>query len=79
MFTLAASFRVDYRNYAMHATQAFYWMNVRFCLPMENDAMRANDTRYAVVLQTGRLIRWKPDSPAAAWYVIFLFTKKFTM
>jgi hypothetical protein len=29
---------------------------------------------YAVRVQTGRLTRWKPDSPAAAWYVFFFFT-----
>ncbi len=30
---------------------------------------------YAVGVWTGRLPRWKPDSPAAAWYCFFLFTK----
>jgi hypothetical protein len=33
---------------------------------------------YAVDIQTGRLIRWKPDSPAAAWYAFYLFHKNFT-
>jgi hypothetical protein len=28
---------------------------------------------FAVGVQTGRFTRWKPDSPAAAWYLIFLF------
>jgi hypothetical protein len=32
---------------------------------------------YAVDMQTGHPTRWKPDSPAAAWY-FFLFHKKFT-
>jgi hypothetical protein len=32
-------------------------------------------TTYAVAMQTGRLMRWKPDSPAAAWYSFFLFHK----
>jgi hypothetical protein len=25
--------------------------------------------------QTERFTRWKPDSPAAAWYFLFFFTK----
>jgi len=28
-------------------------------------------------MQTGRFMRWKPDSPAAAWYSLFFFTKNF--
>ncbi len=35
------------------------------------------DTSYAVRVQTGRLIRRKPDSSAAAWYSCFFFTKHF--
>ena len=34
-----------------------------------------HDTRYAVDIQPGRFTRWKPDSPAAAWYSIIFFTK----
>jgi len=34
---------------------------------------RVNHRTYAVPIQTGRLTRWKPDSPAAAWY-FFVFT-----
>jgi len=34
------------------------------------------DRTYAVDVQTGRLTRWKPASPAAAWYVFDLFGKK---
>jgi hypothetical protein len=30
-------------------------------------------------MQTGRFTRWKPDSPAAAWYAFYLFHKKFTL
>jgi len=30
---------------------------------------------YAVDMQTGRLTRWQPDAPAAAWYLFFLFHK----
>jgi len=30
---------------------------------------------YTVDDQTGRLTRWKPDSPAAAWYCFIFFTK----
>jgi len=26
------------------------------------------NTSYAVAMQTGRFTRWKPDSPAAAWF-----------
>jgi len=33
------------------------------------------DTSYAVSIQIERLTRWKPDSPAAAWYC-FLFSTK---
>jgi len=29
---------------------------------------RVNYTTYAVGVQTGRSTRWKPASPAAAWY-----------
>ncbi|MFP4437747.1 MAG: hypothetical protein ACLFVO_10895, partial [Chloroflexaceae bacterium] len=32
-------------------------------------------TSYAVDVQTGHLTRWKPDAPAAAWYLFFFFTK----
>jgi hypothetical protein len=33
------------------------------------------DTTYAVDMQTGRFMRWKPDSPAAVWYFFYLFHK----
>jgi hypothetical protein len=29
-----------------------------------------------VDVQTGRLTRWNPDSPAAAWYLLIFFTKR---
>ncbi len=35
-----------------------------------------NDTRYAVRVQTKCFIRWKSDSPAAAWYFFFLLHTK---
>ncbi len=38
---------------------------------------RVIDTTYPVDMQTGRFMRWKPDSPAAAWYFFIFFTKKF--
>jgi len=31
---------------------------------------------YAMRSQTRRLTQWKPESPAAAWYVFDLFGKK---
>jgi hypothetical protein len=31
--------------------------------------------RYAVDMQPGRFTGWKSDSPAAAWYFLFFFTK----
>ncbi len=37
--------------------------------------MSINYTSYAVRVQTGRFTRWKPDSPAAAWYFFIFFTK----
>jgi len=33
-----------------------------------------NGRSYAVLVQTGRLTRWKSDLPAAAWYCFILFT-----
>jgi hypothetical protein len=34
-----------------------------------------NYTSYAVAMQTERLTRWKPDPPAAAWYMLIFLTK----
>ncbi len=58
----------------MHANQAFYWMNVRFCLPMENDAMRVNDRTYAVGSNPGMCLNKRPDSPPAGRNRTSLFT-----
>jgi hypothetical protein len=47
--------------------------------PSRETAYVVSDNRtYAVVHQTGRFTRYTAESPAAAWYVVFFCTKKFT-
>jgi hypothetical protein len=41
-----------------------------------NDRVRrVKNTTYAVGPQTEHVPRWKPDSPAAAWYAFFFLQK----
>ena len=42
--------------------------------PLRKSLTAINNRSYAVGIQTGRLTRWKPDSPAAAWYCFIFFT-----
>jgi hypothetical protein len=43
---------------------------------IRNRITRVTDKTYAVVVQTGWLIRWKPAAPAAAWPGVGFFAKR---